>query len=49
MKSGKVVLRLQMPDSPQFVDLEVNKGIESTFYQELISIDGKRKQAHFLG
>lgn len=49
MKSGKVVLRLQMPDSPQYVDLEVNKGIESTFYQELINIDGKRKQAHFLG
>jgi len=49
MKSGKVVLRLQMPDCPDFVDLEVNKGIESTFYQELIAIDGKKKQAHFLG
>ena len=49
MKSGKVILRLQMPGSEAFVDLEVNKGIESTFYQELISIDGKNKQAHFLG
>jgi hypothetical protein len=39
MKSGKVVLRLQIPGNDTHVDLEVNKGIEATFYQELVSID----------
>ena len=39
MKSGKVVLRLQLPGNKNHVDLEVNKGIDATFYQELVSID----------
>jgi len=32
MKSGKIVLRLQLPDSADFADLEINKGIDATFY-----------------
>lgn len=33
MKSGKVCLRIQLDsDKNEFVDLEVNKGIESSFY-----------------
>jgi len=48
MKSGKVVLRLQLPDCEEFADLEVTRGIDATFYQELISVDGKNARANFL-
>ena len=48
MKSGKVVMRLQLPGSSDFVDLEVNKGIQPNFYQELVSIDPTSKEMHFL-
>ena len=48
MKSGKIVLRLQLPDSADFADLEINKGIDATFYQELISVDGATQRTHFL-
>jgi hypothetical protein len=46
MKSGRVVLRIQL--EKDYVDLELDKGIEPTFYQELIHMDVQNGQAHFL-
>ena len=48
MKSGRVVLRLKQPDSDTHIDLDVNKGIQSNFYQELMSLDSNKSKAHFL-
>eukprot|EP00347_Sterkiella_histriomuscorum_P015718 403355942 len=49
MKSGKVVLRMQDPnDQSQYIDFELIKGIQTNFYQELISVDVQKSQAHFL-
>ena len=31
-KSGKIVMRLQMPGSKEHVDLDINQGIGATFY-----------------
>jgi hypothetical protein len=49
MKSGKVVLRVQLPGQTEFVDLELNKGIQPNFYQELVSTDARKGTIHFLG
>ena len=39
MKSGKVVMRVADPADPsKHIDLEVNKGISNSFYQELVSV-----------
>ena len=40
MKSGKVVMRL-MKEESTYVDLEVEKGIQAGFYQELVKIDSE--------
>ena len=32
MKSGRIVMRLQMPGQDEYVDLELNKGINPNFY-----------------
>ena len=49
-KSGKVVLRLELPGSSTgHVDLELNEGIKSNFYQELVAVDSKNSDIHFLG
>ena len=48
MKSGRVILRLKQPDSDTHVDLDVSKGIQSNFYQELMSLDSTKGKAHFL-
>jgi hypothetical protein len=40
MKSGKVILRVG--NAEKYIDMEVSKGIETTFYQELAKIsEGK--------
>ena len=40
MKSGKVILRVGSGE--EYIDLDVSKGIETTFYQEIVKIaDGK--------
>jgi len=31
-KSGKVVMRLQLPGQTEFIDLELNEGIKTNFY-----------------
>ena len=45
MKSGKVLLRITQ-DNGQFIDLEVNKGIQNNFYQELAML--KDQKLNFL-
>ena len=40
MKSGKVVMRL-MKEESTYVDIEVEKGIQAGFYQELVKIDSE--------
>lgn len=45
-KSGKIVMRFQLPGENEYVDFELNKGIESKFYQEIIACD--RQNLHFL-
>ena len=47
-KSGKVVMRLQLAGQTSFVDLELNQGIKTNFYQELVAIDSKESAIHFL-
>ena len=47
-KSGKVVMRIQLPGQDSYVDLELNKGIQTNFYQELVSLDAQTKSVHFL-
>ena len=47
-KSGKVVMRLQLPGQKNFVDLELNQGIKTNFYQELVSVDAEKDSIHFL-
>lgn len=40
MKSGKVVLRLEDPaNKERTIDFELIKGIQTNFYQEVISVD----------
>ena len=39
MKSGRVIMRIQLPGQEDFVDLELNKGIQTNFYQEIVSVD----------
>ncbi|CDW74297.1 UNKNOWN [Stylonychia lemnae] len=49
MKSGKVVLRMQDPiNNDLYVDFELTKGIQTNFYQELISVDLQAQRAHFM-
>ena len=48
MKSGKVVLRIQLPGQESYIDLELNSGIQTNFYQEIVSVDGESKNMHFL-
>ena len=45
-KSGRVTMRFQVEG--RFIDFEVNKGIESKFYQEAVSVDPVSKQIHIL-
>ena len=45
MKSGKVLLRITQ-DNGQYIDLEVNKGIQNNFYQELAML--KDQKLNFL-
>ena len=47
-KSGKVVMRLQLPGQDSYVDLELNKGIHTNFYQELVSVNTASQDIHFL-
>ena len=48
-KSGKVVLRLELPGTDAgHVDLELNEGIKSNFYQELVAVDSVNNDIHFL-
>ena len=49
MKSGKVVMRIQLPGQSDFVDLELNKGIQPNFYQELVATDSGKGSIHFMG
>ena len=48
MKSGKVVMRIQLPGSDKFADLEINQGIQSNFYQELVSVDAQARKLNML-
>ena len=48
MKSGKIVMRIQLPGQEDYVDLELNQGIKTNFYQEIISVDAQNKKLHFL-
>ena len=48
MKSGKVVMRIQLPGQDDYVDLEMNRGIQPNFYQELVSVDIETQKMHFL-
>lgn len=40
-------MRLMKEDST-YVDLEVEKGIQAGFYQELVKVDTENAQLHFL-
>ena len=48
MKSGKVVMRFQLPGQENFVDYELNKGIAGNFYQEIVSVDSQNRELHYL-
>jgi len=37
-----------VPGSDEHVDFELNKGIDSNFYQELVSVDASSQQINFL-
>lgn len=45
-KSGKVTMRFVLED--RFVDFDLNKGIASNFYQDLISLDSEKSELHFI-
>eukprot|EP00354_Favella_ehrenbergii_P012279 CAMPEP_0170465136 /NCGR_PEP_ID=MMETSP0123-20130129/9591_1 /TAXON_ID=182087 /ORGANISM="Favella ehrenbergii, Strain Fehren 1" /LENGTH=68 /DNA_ID=CAMNT_0010730953 /DNA_START=1887 /DNA_END=2093 /DNA_ORIENTATION=- len=47
-KGGKVVMRLQLPGQQNYVDLELNEGIKTNFYQELVAVDAEKESVHFL-
>lgn len=32
----------------RFVDFDLNKGIDSNFYQDLISLDSEKSEMHFI-
>ena len=49
MKSGKVIFRMPSEDGNSHVDFELIKGIETNFYQELVSAHPSQKNVHFLG
>uniref|UniRef100_A0A7S3CL14 Uncharacterized protein n=1 Tax=Strombidium rassoulzadegani TaxID=1082188 RepID=A0A7S3CL14_9SPIT len=62
MKSGKVILRIQNGGGEgEFIDLDVSKGIQTQFHQQVISVNksatldsnegdsSARKQINFLG
>jgi hypothetical protein len=49
MKSGKVIMRMPSEDGTSHVDFELIKGIETNFYQELISAHPSKNEVHFLG
>lgn len=49
MKSGRVIMRIQLPGQTEFVDLELSKGIQPNFYQELVATDASKGQIHFFG
>lgn len=48
MKSGRVVMRIQLPGSKDYLDLELNKGIQPNFFQELVAVDSKSQSMHIL-
>lgn len=48
-KSGKVVLRVPSQTGDDFTDFELIKGIETNFYQEVISAHPSKQEVHFLG
>ena len=41
-------MRLQLPGQKNFVDLELNQGIKTNFYQELVAVDAEKEAIHFL-
>lgn len=42
-------MRMPSEDGTSHVDFELIKGIETNFYQELISAHPSKKDVHFLG
>jgi len=41
-------MRLQLPGQASFVDLELNQGIKTNFYQELVAVNSAQSAIHFL-
>ena len=50
MKSGKVILRIQKDGEKNYIDLDVSKGIQNSFYQEVVSVkkEGDQTKMTFL-
>ena len=41
-------MRIQLPGEDSFVDLELNPGIQTNFYQEIVAVNSESKNMHFL-
>lgn len=42
-------MRIQLPGQENnYVDLELNEGIKTNFYQEVVSVDSETRNMHFL-
>lgn len=50
LKSGKVILRVKSTDKEgEHIDFEVIKGIETNFYQEIVTAHPSKPNVNFLG